>query len=256
VDYERRFGGIARLYGNSGLAHFSAAHVAVIGIGGVGSWVVEALARSGIGAISLFDLDHVAESNVNRQLHALEGQFGMAKVSAMALRVHAINPVCRVEAVEAFIEADNLGLVAGVGFDYVIDCIDSFRIKAPLIAGCRRAKTRLITVGGAGGQTDPTQIRLDDLSRTVHDPLLSKTRRLLRKDYGFPGDPKRRFSVPAVFSTEQPRFPTAEGGVCAVRPTALEGSLNCGGFGSVMTVTASFGMVAVSHVLKRLAEKG
>ena len=255
MDYARRFGGIARLYGNSALERFRMAHVAVIGVGGVGSWVVEALARSGIGAISLFDLDHVAESNVNRQLHALEGQFGMAKVSAMALRIHAINPLCRVEPVESFIEPDNLGLVTGMGFDFVIDCIDNFRIKAALIAGCRRVKTSLVTVGGAGGQTDPTRIRLDDLSRTVHDPLLSKTRKLLRKDYGFPADPKRRFSVPAVYSIEQPRFPTAEGGVCEERPTAMEGSLNCAGFGSVMTVTASFGLVAVSHVLKKLAEK-
>ncbi len=255
MDFERRFGGIARLYGRSGLERFRAAHIAVIGIGGVGSWVVEALARSGIGAISLFDLDHIAESNVNRQLPALEGQFGMLKVSAMALRVHAINPLCRVEAVEAFIEADNLGLVTGVGFDYLIDCIDSFRIKAALIAGCRRAKTRLITVGGAGGQTDPTRIRLADLSRTEQDPLLSKTRKLLRRDYGFPANSKRRFEVPAVYSTEQPIFPTAEGGVCLDRPTAMEGSLNCGGFGSVMTVTASFGMVAVAHVLKKLVEK-
>ncbi|MGD8589011.1 MAG: tRNA cyclic N6-threonylcarbamoyladenosine(37) synthase TcdA [Chromatiales bacterium] len=255
MDLERRFGGIARLYGSKGLERFRSAHIAVIGIGGVGSWAVEALARSGIGAISLFDLDHVAESNVNRQLHAVEGQFGMAKVSAMTLRIHAINPLCKVEPVEAFIEPDNLGLVTGIGFDYVIDCIDNFRIKAALIAGCRRAKVRLITVGGAGGQTDPTRIRLADLSRTEQDPLLSKTRKLLRRDYGFSSNPKRRFDVPAVYSTEPPIFPDAEGGVCLDRPTAMEGSLNCGGFGSVMTVTASFGLVAVSHVLKKLAEK-
>jgi tRNA A37 threonylcarbamoyladenosine dehydratase len=255
VDFERRFGGIARLYGRRGLENFRTAHVAVIGIGGVGSWVVEALARSGIGTISLFDLDHIAESNVNRQLHAIEGQFGMAKVSAMALRVHAINPSCRVEPVEVFIEADNLGLVAGVGLDYVIDCIDNYRIKAALIAACRRSKTPLITIGGAGGQTDPTRIRLVDLSRTEQDPLLSKTRKLLRRDYGFSTNPKRRFAVPAVYSTEHPIFPAADGAVCLDRPTAMEGSLNCGGFGSVMTVTASFGLVAVSHVLKKLAEK-
>jgi tRNA A37 threonylcarbamoyladenosine dehydratase len=255
VDFERRFGGIARLYGRRGLERFRAAHVAVIGIGGVGSWAVEALARSGIGAISLFDLDHVAESNVNRQLPALEGQFGLAKVSAMARRVHAINPLCQVETVETFIETDNLGLVTGVGFDYVVDCIDSFRIKAALIAACRRAKVRLVTVGGAGGQTDPTRIRLADLSRTEQDPLLSRTRKLLRRMYGFSTNPKRRFEVPAVYSTENPIFPDAEGRVCLDRPTAIEGSLNCGGYGSVMTVTASFGMVAVSHVLKKLAEE-
>ena len=255
MDYERRFGGIARLYGQSGLERFSQAQVAVIGIGGVGSWVVEALVRSGIGAITLYDLDHIAESNVNRQLHAVDGQFGMAKVTAMATRVHVINPLCRVEAVEAFIEAENVSLLSGAGLDFVIDCIDSFRIKAALIAACRRSKTPLITVGGAGGQTDPTRIRLTDLSRTEQDPLLSKTRKLLRREYGFSSNPKRRFDVPAVYSTEQQVYPTAEGAVCMDKPTALEGSLNCGGFGSVMTVTATFGMAAVSHLLKRLAEK-
>lgn len=255
MDYERRFGGIARLYGQSGLERFSQAQVAVIGIGGVGSWVVEALARSGIGAITLYDLDHIAESNVNRQLHAVDGQFGMAKVTAMATRVHVINPLCRVEAVEAFVEAENVSLLSGAGFDFVIDCIDSFRIKAALIAACRRSKIPLITVGGAGGQTDPTRIRLTDLSRTEQDPLLSKTRKLLRREYGFSSNPKRRFDVPAVYSTEQQVYPTAEGAVCMDKPTALEGSLNCGGFGSAMTVTATFGMAAVSHLLKRLAEK-
>jgi tRNA A37 threonylcarbamoyladenosine dehydratase len=253
LEFERRFGGIARLYGQAGLNRFRATHIGVIGIGGVGSWAVEALARSGIGAISMFDLDHVAESNVNRQLHAVEGQFGMAKVSAMATHVHAINPLCRVEAVEAFIEADNLGLITAVGFDYVIDCIDNYRIKATLIAACRRSKTPLITVGGAGGRTDPTRVRLADLSRTEQDPLLSKTRKLLRKDYGFPTNTKRRFEVPAVYSNEQPIYPDAGNAICRQRPSAMEGSLNCAGFGSVMTVTASFGLVAVSHVLQKLA---
>jgi tRNA A37 threonylcarbamoyladenosine dehydratase len=145
--------------------------------------------------------------------------------------------------------------LSGAGFDFVIDCIDSFRIKAALIAACRRSKIPLITVGGAGGQTDPTRIRLTDLSRTEQDPLLSKTRKLLRREYGFSSNPKRRFDVPAVYSTEQQVYPTAEGAVCMDKPTALEGSLNCGGFGSAMTVTATFGMAAVSHLLKRLAEK-
>ena len=154
-----------------------------------------------------------------------------------------------VEAVEAFIEPDNLGLVTGVGFDYVIDCIDNFRIKAALIAGCRRAKMRLITVGGAGGQTDPTRIRLADLSRTEQDPLLAKTRKLLRQDYGFPRNPKRRFEVPCVYSLEQQRHPQS----CDTDDHGHAGGLNCGGFGSAMPVTASFGLVAVSHVLKKLA---
>ncbi len=254
MDAQRRFGGIARLYGQQGLQRFQAARVAVIGIGGVGSWAVEALARSGIGGIALYGLDHIAESNVNRQLHALEGNFGMAKVVAMAQRVAAINPECRVTPVEAFIEAENLAALTQGGFDYVVDCIDSFRIKAALIAACRRSKLPVITVGGAGGQIDPTRIRLADLSRSEQDPLLSRTRKLLRREYGFPSNPKRRFEVPCVYSTEQQRYPDADGMVCLDRPTAIESSLNCGGYGSAMTVTASFGLVAVSHLLRRLAE--
>jgi tRNA threonylcarbamoyladenosine dehydratase len=255
VDSQRRFGGIARLYGGQGLERFDQAHVAVIGVGGVGSWAVEALARSGIGALTLFDLDHIAESNVNRQLPALEGEFGKAKVVAMSERVLAINPACRVTPVEAFIEPDTLQPVVEGGFSYVVDCIDNFRAKAALIAACRRHKLPIITVGGAGGQTDPTKIMLADLSRSEQDPLLSKTRKLLRREYGFPTNPKRRFDVPCVYSIEQQVYPGPEGEVCPDRPTAIESSLNCGGYGSAMTVTATFGLVAVSHVLSKIAGK-
>ena len=255
MDRQRRFGGIARLYGQVGLERFARARVAVIGIGGVGSWAVEALARSGIGGLDLFDLDHVAESNVNRQLPALDGNFGMAKVEAMARRVQAINPDCRVNSRECFIETENLNLLTDVAYDFVIDCIDNFRIKAALIAACRRGKRPVITVGGAGGQIDPTRIRLADLSRSEQDPLLSRTRKLLRREYGFPANPKRRFDVPCVFSTEQQRYPDVDGGVCLERTSGLEASLNCGGYGSVMTVTASFALVAVSHVLQRIAQR-
>lgn len=254
MDHSRRFGGIARLYGKQALTRFTAARVAVLGIGGVGSWAVEALARSGIGALTLFDLDHIAESNVNRQLHAMDGTFGMAKVKAMQERVLAINPLCRVTSVEAHIEAENLDPVIDGGFDHVVDCIDSFRIKAALIATCRRQKRSVITVGGAGGQIDPTRVRLADLSRSEQDPLLSKTRKLLRREYGFPVNPKRRFHVPCVYSTEQQVYPDPEGGeVCLERPQEMDSSLNCGGYGSAMTVTATFGLVAVSYVLKRIA---
>lgn len=255
MDYERRFGGIARLYGRAGLEHFAAAHVAVIGVGGVGSWVVEALARSGVGALTLIDLDHVAESNVNRQLHAVEGQFGRAKVDAMADRVYAINPECRVVTHDVFISVDNLQQLLDSELDFVVDCIDAFRTKAALIAYCRRLRIRLLTVGGAGGQIDPLKIRLADLYRTQHDPLLAKTRKLLRKEYGFPSNPKRRFDIACVYSDEQPRYPDAEGGVCSVKPEGggTVGGLHCGGFGSVMSVTAGFAMVATAYVLKRLA---
>ncbi|MCU7814768.1 MAG: tRNA cyclic N6-threonylcarbamoyladenosine(37) synthase TcdA [Candidatus Thiodiazotropha sp. (ex Rostrolucina anterorostrata)] len=256
LDTQRRFGGIARLYGQQALERFAHSHVAVIGVGGVGSWAVEGLARSGIGALTLYDLDHIAESNVNRQLHAIEENFGLAKVSALAERVLAINPTSRVTPVETFIEEESLQLLADGGFNYVMDCIDNFRTKAALIAFCRRNRIAVITVGGAGGQTDPTKIQLADLSRSEQDPLLSKTRKLLRKEYAFSSNPRRRFDVPCVYSTEQQVYPDSEGAVCLDRPTAVESSLNCGGFGSAMTVTASFGLVAVSHVLKRLSAPG
>lgn len=252
VDFERRFGGIARLYGEAGLAAFSAAHVCVVGVGGVGSWAVEALARSGIGRLTLIDMDHVAESNTNRQLPALEGNYGKTKVQVLAERVAAINPSCQVSCVEDFITADNLQTLIHADMDWVMDCIDSFRIKAALIAYCQRNKYRCITLGGAGGQRDATQIQISDLARTEYDPLLSSTRKLLRADYGFTRNLKRRFHVPAVFSTERPRQPESPA-VCAPETTAAVSGLNCAGFGAAMHVTASFGLIAVGVVLDRLS---
>ncbi|MET0065781.1 MAG: tRNA threonylcarbamoyladenosine dehydratase [Candidatus Thiodiazotropha sp.] len=254
MDYQRRFGGVARLYGQQGLERFARAHVAVVGIGGVGSWAVEALARSGIGQLSLFDLDHVAESNLNRQLPALDETLGMAKVQVMAQRIRSINPDCRVTLHEIFIEQDSVDLLSQGGYDQVLDCIDNFRVKAAMIAACRRARVPLITLGGAGGQSDPTQIRLADLSRSEHDPLLSRTRKLLRQQYGFTTNQKRRFNVPCVYSLEQQRLPFPSAESCDTgAPAGVEGSLNCAGYGSVMTVTAGFGLAAVSHVLDKLA---
>ncbi len=254
MDYERRFGGIARLYGRHGLERFEQSHICVIGIGGVGSWVVEALARSAVGEITMIDLDNLVESNVNRQIHAMDGTFGKAKVDAMAERVQAINPGCRIHCIEEFITTDNLEQMVDRGFDYVIDCIDSFKVKTALIAHCRRNKIKVITVGGAGGQMDPLKIRLGDLSRTEHDPLLSKTRKQLRKEYNFPRNLKRRFDIPCVYSEEQQVYPDAEGETCLAKSGKQMGtSLNCGGYGSATAVTATFGFVAVSHVLKRLA---
>lgn len=254
MDYQRRFGGIARLYGQQALAAFAGARVCVIGVGGVGSWAVEALARSAIGQIDLIDLDHVAESNINRQLPALESNLGKAKVRALAERVAEINPECAVTCIEEFVTLDNLTELIDGRFDWVIDCIDNFRVKAALIAHGRRNKIKLITVGGAGGQIDPSRIRVSDLSRTEQDPLLAKCRRQLRKAYGFPDNPRRRFDIPAVWSDEPLRMPTA----CELRGDGDQpnSSLNCGGFGSAMPVTATFGLLAVAHVLRKLAEKG
>jgi tRNA A37 threonylcarbamoyladenosine dehydratase len=255
-DLKRRFGGILRLYGEQALARFSAARVCVLGIGGVGSWAAEALARSAVGHITLVDLDHVAESNINRQCHALESTLGMAKVQVMAARIRQINPACQVTAIEEFLTVENLEALLGDHFDYIIDCIDGFRTKARLIAWCRRNRLRVITVGGAGGQTDPTRIRVADLSRTEHDALFSKTRKLLRSEYGFPASLKRRFDIPCVYSLEQPVFPGDDGRISAQKPgTQGLGGLSCaGGLGSVMTVTASFGLVAAAHVLKKLSQ--
>jgi len=250
ADPARRFGGIQRLYGAAALARFQAAHVCVVGIGGVGSWAAEALARSAIGRITLIDLDMVAESNVNRQIHALGNAFGKAKTDAMAERILAINPACRVNRVEDFVSPDNLDQMLDKGFDYVIDAIDQVRTKAAMIAWCKARGLPLITAGGAGGQIDPTRIEITDLARTVQDPLLSRVRALLRKEYGFTREPKKKFGIPAVFSSEVLRYPETVSS-CAETPVLT--GLNCAGFGSSVCVTAAFGLFAASEVLKHLA---
>jgi tRNA A37 threonylcarbamoyladenosine dehydratase len=257
IDFQRRFGGIARLYGAAALERFRCAHVCVIGVGGVGSWIVEALARSAVGSITMIDLDNIAESNVNRQIHALTGTLGKAKVTALAERIAQINPFCRVTEVEDFVSADNLDEMIGRhGFDYVIDAIDNVRAKTALIAYCRANKIRLITIGGAGGQIDPTRIEVRDLSKTEQEPLLAKVRKRLRAEHGFPRGTKNKFGIDAVFSTEPLRFPETEE-ACAVGDNAAGiTGLNCAGFGSSMVVTASFGLVAAAQALRKLAAEG
>jgi tRNA A37 threonylcarbamoyladenosine dehydratase len=256
IDFDRRFGGIARLYGAEALERFKNAHVCVIGVGGVGSWAVEALVRSAIGHITMIDLDNLAESNVNRQIHALTDTLGKAKVTALAERIVQINPYCKVVEVEEFVTPDNLDEMIGAkNFDYVIDAIDDVRAKTALIAYCRKNGIRLITIGSAGGQIDPTKIEVRDLCRTEQEPLLAKVRKRLRALHGFPRGTKNKFGIDAVFSTEPLKFPeTAE--VCEVADEDAAGitGLNCAGFGSAMVVTASFGLVAAAQVLRRLAE--
>ena len=250
MDFLRRFGGIGRLYGAQALEEFRQAHVCVIGIGGVGSWTVEALARSAVGRLTLIDLDHLAESNINRQLPALDSTLGRAKIEVMAERIGQINPAAEITLVDNFLALDNLDSLVHRGFHHVVDCIDSFRVKAALVHHCRRRRIPLVTVGGAGGQTDPGRIRVSDLSHTEQDPLLARTRRLLRQQYGFSRNPKRRFGVPAVWSDEPQVMHPLPGESCEGRPT---GGLNCGGYGSCTPVTATFGMMAAALVLKRLA---
>jgi len=256
IDFERRFGGIARLYGVEALERFKSAHVCVIGVGGVGSWVVEALARSAIGHITMIDLDHLAESNVNRQIHALTDTLGKAKVTALAERIAQINPYCEITEIEDFVTPDNLDDMIGArNFDYVIDAIDDVRAKTALIAYCRTNRIRLITIGGAGGQVDPTKIEIRDLCRTEQEPLLAKVRKRLRALHGFPRGTKNKFGIDAVFSTEPLRMPeSAE--MCDVTDDTATGvtGLNCAGFGSAMVVTASFGLVAAAQVLRKLSE--
>ena len=253
ADWQRRFGGIARLYGDRGLQQLSVSHVCVIGVGGVGSWACEALARSAVGEITLIDLDVVAESNINRQLPAMTSTLGRDKTAVLADRIREINPDCIIHIIDDFITEANTAEFLGDGLDFVIDCIDSSRVKAALINHCKRRKLKVITLGGAGGQIDPSRIKVGDLSQTKQDPLLSKTRKLLRQEYGFSSNVKRRFGIPCVYSEEAQRYATDDGSFAYDKPSGTGTNLSCaGGLGSCMTVTASFALLAVAEVLKRL----
>ncbi|MCX7220537.1 MAG: tRNA threonylcarbamoyladenosine dehydratase, partial [Burkholderiales bacterium] len=239
IDFERRFGGVARLYGAVALEHFKQANVCIVGVGGVGSWVVEALARSAIGHLSMIDLDNV---------QATSETLGKDKVTALAERIYQINPFCQVTEVEDFVTPENLDQMIGAhNFDYVIDAIDSVKAKTALIAYCRQRGIPLITIGAAGGQTDPCKIEIRDLSRTEQEPLLALVRKRLRQNFGFPRGSKSKFGIDAVFSMEALAMPeTAE--VCEVDDTSNAGvtGLNCAGFGSSIVVTASFGLAAAA----------
>lgn len=247
ADLERRFGGVARLYGEAGAARLRAAHVGIVGIGGVGSWTAEALARTGIGRLTLIDLDMVAESNTNRQIHALGDVFGKAKVEAMAERIRAINPACEVACIEDFVTPENLEQTLGKDFTVVVDAIDQVRVKAAMIAFCHNRKLPVVVAGAAGGQIDPTQIRVADLTQTIQDPLLAKVRSILRREYGFARDGKKKFGVPAVYSAEPLRYPAGEASCDAERGPA---GLNCAGFGSSVCVTSVFGMAAAAQAIR------
>jgi tRNA threonylcarbamoyladenosine dehydratase len=251
-----RFAGIERLYGRGSLERLAQCRVAVIGIGGVGSWLVEALARSGIGNLSLFDADDICVSNSNRQLPALEGNFGSNKAELMKARCLAINPDIRVEAVASFITPANMSDLLSPGFDLVIDACDSFRVKVELIAWCRRRKQKLIVIGAAGGRTDPTQIRVRDLARTEQDALLALIRRKLRTEFNFPKNKDRYFSIPAVYSLENVQYPQADGTVCGLRPAVNPEAgfkLDCGdGLGAATHVTGTFAFAAAAKAMEIL----
>ncbi|MDO4709112.1 MAG: tRNA threonylcarbamoyladenosine dehydratase [Pseudomonadota bacterium] len=253
-----RFSGIERLYGRGTLAQLADKQVAVVGIGGVGSWAVEALARSGVGSLTLIDADELCVSNTNRQLPAMDGQYGRIKAEVMAERCRAINPAIGVNVLASFLTPSNMAELLP-GHDLVLDACDSFRVKVEMIAFCRRRKLPLVTVGAAGGRSDVTQIRVRDLSRTEHDAMLSLIRKKLRGEFNFPKNRDRYFGVPAVYSLENVRYPQADGTVCGIRPAlgADEGfKLDCGaGLGAATHVTGAFAFAAVGKVLEMLLKQ-
>jgi tRNA A37 threonylcarbamoyladenosine dehydratase len=249
-----RFAGIERLYGAGSVARLSSARVVVVGVGGVGSWAAEALARSGIGSLTLIDADEVCVSNANRQLHTLADTLGRAKVAVMAERLRGINPALTVEAVERFVTPATLADLLDRGFDLVLDACDAFRVKVEMTAWCRRRKLPLVVSGSAGGRTDPTLIRVRDLTRTEHDALLSLMRRKLRQEFHFPSNRDRYFGVPAVYSLENVRYPQADGSVCGTRPEGADSlKLDCGGgLGAATHITGAFAFAAVGRALEML----
>lgn len=255
-DYNDRFGGVGRLFGRVGLERLSAAHVAVVGIGGVGSWVVEGLARSGVGAITLIDLDDVCITNVNRQLPAIDGQIGRPKVVVMAERVKSINPACRVEAVAEFFTAASAGRLLAPHFDCVVDAIDGMTNKALLVDACVKRGLACVSVGGAGGKCDATKIRAGDLGESTSDDLLRQVRKKLRRDHGWARGEGHHYGVRCIYSTEKPVFPWANG-TCSTEPepgTNLK--LDCAsGFGTAVFVTGTFGLAAAGEVVRLIALK-
>ncbi|NZA27038.1 tRNA threonylcarbamoyladenosine dehydratase [Luteimonas sp. SJ-92] len=258
-DWGDRFSGIDRLYGRGTVARLAGVRVAVVGLGGVGSWLAEALARSGVGHLTLIDADDLCLSNTNRQLPALLGQYGRGKAEAMAERCLAISPRMQAEPVAAFLTPSNLDALLDRSFDLVVDACDSFRTKVEAIAWCRRRRRPVITVGSAGGRVDPTLVRVRDLSRTEHDAMLALVRKKLRAEFGFPRGPKRYFGVPAVYSLENVRYPQADGSVGGLRPrldpdAALK--LDCGaGLGAATHLTGAFAFAAAGRALELLLRR-
>ena len=249
ADLERRFGGLRRLHGDAAYQRLRTARFAVVGLGGVGSWAVEALARSGVAALTLIDLDQVSESNINRQIQALGSTVGMAKAEALKRRIADIHPGCDVHVVEEFVEPDNWpALIGDAELDGLIDCCDQVRAKAVLAAWARARRLPFVTVGAAGGKREPHRVQLDDLSATTHDPLLASLRQRLRKHHAAPRG--GRMDVACIYSREPVLQPQQnEGEACEI--ASGDGSLNCHGYGSSVTVTATFGLCAAAE-LQRL----
>jgi tRNA threonylcarbamoyladenosine dehydratase len=256
--YLERFGGIGRLFGAAAMRRLSAAHVAVVGLGGVGSWAVEALAKSGVGALTLIDLDDVCVTNTNRQLPALSGTVGLPKAAVLGERVRAIHPGCRVVEEVAFLTEGTAGRLLEPEYDFVVDAVDRMSIKALILGECRKRGLAVITSGSAGGRRDGTRVRVSDLGMAGNDPLLFQVRRKLRRDYGWPTSPDGKammLGVPCVFSPEKAVYPRADG-TCGVEPeegTETGLRLDCaGGFGAATFVTGAFGFALAGEVVRRL----
>ncbi len=258
-DYLQRFSGIGRVYGIRALETFHRSHVCVIGVGGVGSWVVEALVRSGIRKLTLIDLDDLCITNINRQLPALTSTIGLPKTKVLADRAAQINPDCVVHCVMNFVTEANVRTLLDQPFDFIVDAVDRMSIKAAIIAAGDSLGKRVLTIGAAGGRTDPSQIKVTDLGMAGQDILLQQVRRKLRKDYGYEkaDDGKAaEMNVPAVFSTQKPFFLLPDGTCSVEQPTSAEPGvrLDCAdGFGALTHVTGSFGFAAAGAVLDSLS---
>jgi len=260
TEAQRRFGGLARLFGPNAYVALRQAHVAVVGIGGVGSWAAEALARHGIGALTLIDLDHIAESNINRQVHALSDTLGQAKVEAMAARIHGINPECHVHLVDDFLTPENVSVVLPETLDVVIDCTDQMNAKVAMVLQARVRKQYLIVCGGAGGKTNLLSMRVGDLSEATHDALLARLRNVLRKQHGYPrasnetGKPRKRvpkMGVRVLWLDQPTILPEAWQEAQTSSDSGLQG-LSCAGYGSSVTVTASMGLAAAAEAVDKI----
>jgi tRNA threonylcarbamoyladenosine dehydratase len=254
-SFAHRFGGIQRLYGVPQADRLRQAHICIIGVGGVGCWTAEAMARCGVGSITLIDWDDICLTNTNRQLQAMNGTVGKSKVEVMAERILLINPACTVTPIREFFTEKNYAELLSTKFDYVFDAIDNVREKCLLINACKERDIPIMVSGGAGGKMDPTLIQTADVSRAVGDTLLAKVRSRLRKEFRFPKNLKRKFKVPCVFSPEAPMYPQGDGCVANTKPQGQNLSLDCfSGFGTATFITGSFGFAMAAHAVKDIIQ--
>lgn len=254
-EQKTRFGGVHRLYGEQNCKRLSEAHIITAGLGGVGSWVVEALARSGVGKLTLIDMDEVCVTNTNRQIQALTENIGKAKVEVLKQRVLSINPDCEVNAVFDFLTPETFDEYLNSDFDYLVDCIDDYRNKTHLISYCQKRRKNILTIGASAGKRDATMIRIDDLTKSINDMLLTRVRKQLRHEYQFPRG-RKKFHIPCVFSIEDAYYPHESGEVCQKKPSGTNMKLDCAtGMGSITHTTGSFAFVATSFIINEIMKE-